>query len=494
MIKFRIDVDYPYPSRIRSFIFTMTRIRIKKDYLKNPKIIAKMINQSAKGVKATWFFTPTTIPDAELLGLLDNNRNEIALHVVNNPYSEWKDLEKAAGKKVNYYTIHGTERLLARIMWRRGKKKTADIPLEFPLVSFHQFRTTHLDVTCYSNSPKQALKVAGEATTKGHVLHFHPIWLFQRGRINHRGPIYGVLRSLLDVDSELKTIEYHKKNIVVIARDPEEYTKNVSPSEGAMQKLKEMGADILSFIERKWCYTYQNPYSWIEENDNVGLLHVTNYSEWWNNIDKKTRNMVRKAHKSGIRTDVVEPSKGLAEGIWKIYNETPTRQDRAFPHYGMSLQAITKGVLSASNSTYIAAFLEDEIVGFVQLVHGDNVTIISQILSLQKHWNKAVNNALVGKVVEVCANMQAKWIMYGRIGNHPSLDRFKQSNGFTKFQLTRYYIPLTRKGKLAIKLGLHKQIKDALPQPIKYRLIPLYNWISRTKTRIKLALKHKIAF
>jgi hypothetical protein len=80
--------------------------------------------------------------------------------------------------------------------------------------------------------------------------------------------------------------------------------------------------------------------------------------------------------------------------------------------------------------------------------------------------------------------------MYGRMGNHPSLDKFKQNNGFIKFKLTRYYIPLTQKGKLATKLGLHRDIKDVLPQPIKYPLIPVYNWISRTKMKVKLRLKH----
>ncbi len=30
----------------------------------------------------------------------------------------------------------------------------------------------------------------------------------------------------------------------------------------------------------------------------------------------------------------------LVEGIWRIYNETPIRQNRAFPHYGMSLETI----------------------------------------------------------------------------------------------------------------------------------------------------------
>jgi hypothetical protein len=73
--------------------------------------------------------------------------------------------------------------------------------------------------------------------------------------------------------------------------------------------------------------------------------------------------------------------------------------------------------------------------------------------------------------------------MYGRMGNHPSLDRFKQNHGFTKFSLTRYYVPLTAKGRIAAKLGLHREFKDALPQSIKYKLIPVYNWISRTKTK-----------
>jgi hypothetical protein len=105
---------------------------------------------------------------------------------------------------------------------------------------------------------------------------------------------------------------------------------------------------------------------------------------------------------------------------------------------------------------------------------------------MQKHRDKAVNNALVAKAIEVCADNRIEWLMYGRIGNHPSLDNFKRSNGFEKFTLTRYYVPLTRRGKIVTKLGLEKDVKDALPQSIKYPLIPIYNWISRTKMRIKL--------
>ena len=99
----------------------------------------------------------------------------------------------------------------------------------------------------------------------------------------------------------------------------------------------------------------------------------------------------------------------------------------------------------AKNSTFIGAYLQEELVGFIQLVHGDNIVVVAQILSMQKHWDKAVNNALLSKAVEVCASKGERWLMYGRIGNHPSLDKFKESNGFVKFPITRYYVPHNKK-------------------------------------------------
>ena len=43
MIKLRLDVDYAYPSRIKSFLYTALNRKTDKNYLKNSKIIAKMI-------------------------------------------------------------------------------------------------------------------------------------------------------------------------------------------------------------------------------------------------------------------------------------------------------------------------------------------------------------------------------------------------------------------------------------------------------------------
>ncbi len=485
MIKLRIDVDYPYPSRFRSFIYTALGIKTSNNYLKNSKIIAKMINESTENIKAYWFFTSKTIPDKELLALLDNNKHEIGLHIVYDPNRELKLLEEATGRKINHYTIHGTSRLLARIMWKRWKTKEPKIPSDFPLQSFHQFPTYGLDSLCYIYTTEQVVKIAKNYITKGCLLYFHPIWLFQRGKLNRRSAFYQALRRILEVDKEFETLTLHKKIFFTIANDAEEYERDIVPTEKLIEKLEERRADIFTFIERKWCYTLPNPSkSWLKTNDNIALLQITSYDEWWRNIGKKTRNMIRKAEKSGVKIEIAKPNEKLAEGIWKIYNETPIRQERAFPHYGTPLKRVKEWVHSSKNCTYIGAYFQDELAGFIQLVHGSNISIISQILSMQKHWDKAVNNALIAKAVEACANKQIQWLMYGRMGNHPTLDAFKQNNAFTQFPLTRYYIPLTKKGKIATKLGLHREIKDALPVSIKYSLIPVYNWISRNKIKL----------
>jgi hypothetical protein len=485
MMKLRLDVDYPYPSRIKSLLYTALNKKTRKNYLKNAKTIARMINETTREVQAYWFFTTRTLPDDEMLQLLHSDRHEIGLHVANDPYAELKQLENDTGRKIKAYTVHGTARLAARIIWRRKIwESRTSVPADFPLQSFHEFPTLGLDVICYNNPPSTAARIAEASIAKGDILHVHPEWLFQRGKINHRGPFYETLRQILQVDQEITMLSIRRKGFARIAKqiDAQEYEHDFVPTEEFLRKLGDKGIDIFTFIERKWCNTISDPSpSWAKTNDNVALLQITSYNAWWKNIGKKTRNMIRKAEKSGIAVQVILPSEELATGIWKIYNETPIRQERAFPHYGTSLESVKRDVFSPGESTFIGAFFRNDLVGFIQLVYGDNIAIISQILSLQEFWDKAVNNALLSKAVDFCANRQVQWVMYGRMGNHPSLDKFKESNSFRKFPLTRYYIPLTRKGQIAIKLGLHKETKDVLPQRLKYWLIPAYNWASRRR-------------
>ncbi|MCX8151377.1 MAG: hypothetical protein N3D85_07775 [Candidatus Bathyarchaeota archaeon] len=298
------------------------------------------------------------------------------------------------------------------------------------------------------------------------------------------------------MDTDVDNLVMWRKVFFTLAKDISEYERDIVPTEEFLEKLRHRGIDIFTFIERKWCSEIPNPpVWWVKVEDNVGLLRVFSYEKWLKDIVKRTRhNMVRKAEKNGITTIVVEPDEAFIEAVWKIYNETPIRQNRAFPHYGISLEAVRQRVCSARNSVFIGSYLQGDLVGFVQLVHGDNIAFLSQLLSLQKHFDKAVNHALVAKAVEVCEKRGINWLMYGRLETaHPSLDRFKKNNGFSRFSITRFYIPLTRKGKIAVKLRLHRDLKDVLPKSIRYALLPLYCLVSRTKIRIKLMLKRNRA-
>ncbi len=493
MIKLRIDVDYPYPSRAKSFLYVALRIKDHKsnNYLKNAFIIARMINESPREVRGYWFFTPYTVPNQELLGLLNPERHEVALHVANKPVEEWKVLEEKTNRKVTYYTIHGTQRVFARLLWgRKLNQPQASIASDFPLTSFHNFTTMSLDRERYRLGFEKSVTSAEEWVDSGVVLSFHPEWLIEQNKRNQRGPVYDVLKTILKVDPETDSLSVKKKIFFKIGHDTYEYQKNIAPTIEFIKKLTEQKVDIYTFIDRAWCCPLINPWSnWIKTEDNIGLLEIKSYADWWQAIGKKTRNLVRKSEKSGVKVAVLEPSDKLAEGIWKIYNETPIRQDRAFSHFGESVETVTNQMYAAKNNTFIGAYLGDELVGFIQVLYGDHIAIISNILSLQKHWDKSLNNALLAKAVEVCASKSEHWLMYGRIGNHPSLDRFKKNNGFVKYPITRYYVPITSKGRIAIQLGLHRDLKDALPESVKNSFIPILNLFSRTKIKTKQYLK-----
>jgi L-amino acid N-acyltransferase YncA len=282
------------------------------------------------------------------------------------------------------------------------------------------------------------------------------------------------------------TVSLQKQLGITIAKDPDEYEKDIIPSPQFLTKLKKREADVFSFVERSWCFKMPNPPSeWKTSEDNVALLTIDSYKSWLKGVTKKTHhNPVKRALKKGVTVGQAEANGELFEAIWRIYNETPVRQDRAFTHYGLTLEAVTNTFTNEANnpeSFFVAAYFEGSIVGFMQVkIHGQTAAI-RQILSLIEHSRKSINKAMIAKTVEVCSLHGVRWIVYARMGNHPSLDKFKEENGFVRFDVRRFYVPLSRKGKLAMRIGLHKDLKDSMPSFAKKIAIPLYNWNSKRK-------------
>ena len=230
MIKLRMDVDYPYPQRIKSFLSVLLNHKIGDSYLANSKAIARMVNATPVEIKAFWFFTPYTLPDQEMLALMRSHpeRHEAALHIATNPYEELKCLEQTTKQKIQYYTIHGTSRLMARLMWRRNiNQSRVPIPTGFPLKNFWDYPTLGLDHVCYSHSTEQATKIAEENISKGKVLHVHPEWLYHHGLLNHRGPYYNILKKILHLNIKTSYLCEICGNSVFLVRYNREIKKHV---------------------------------------------------------------------------------------------------------------------------------------------------------------------------------------------------------------------------------------------------------------------------
>lgn len=270
-----------------------------------------------------------------------------------------------------------------------------------------------------------------------------------------------------------------------IAYDQLEYLYDIFPKEDFLLGLRKKNVDFFTFVERSWCYTiYDCPYkSWVR--DNIALSTFDSYKDWIKKVTKITpNNPANRAQKRGVMLKVSEPNETLAKGIAQIYNETPIRQGRKYPFYGMSYEGVYKSFKFDPNTLYITATFGEEIIGFIRLQLGDNLAMIDQGLSMEAHMDKGITRALMAKAVEISADNNQSFLMYGRIGNHPSLDRFKRLNGFEKCEIRRFYIPISTRGKIAIKLGLHKELKDVMPNSVKKPLYPIYNFASRTKNAL----------
>ena len=210
-----------------------------KDYLRNARAIAKMINESPKNVKAYWFFTPYTIPDKKLLDLLNPERHEVALHIATDPYREWKILENETDRTVQYYTIHGTSRIFTQLLWgRKLGEKQVKVPADFPLKSFHEFTTFSLDRICFQLGFDGGVREANAWIKQDFVLSMHPEWLFKKGKRSQRGPFYVVHQENLDTYQEMKTLKItsnHRK----IGRDVNDYGERCFSDVRSVEKVIE---------------------------------------------------------------------------------------------------------------------------------------------------------------------------------------------------------------------------------------------------------------
>lgn len=228
-------------------------------------------------------------------------------------------------------------------------------------------------------------------------------------------------------------------------------------------------ADIFTFWQR--LPDVEPRFDFYREWESIAALPVKSFDHWWNKqIKSKTRNLIRKAEKCGVAVREACYDEAFVCGMTEIFNETPVRQGRRFWHYGKDFETVKQQFSRyLFREDLIGAYYEDELIGFVMLGNAGRYGVIGQILSKIQHRDKASNNALIAKAVEVCARRGLPYLVYVQWGSQ-SLAEFKRQSGFEETPIPRYYVPLTERGRLILRLGLHRGWREVIPLRLKNRL------------------------
>ena len=260
-------------------------------------------------------------------------------------------------------------------------------------------------------------------------------------------------------------------NALRIANLEQEWYEDIQDPETFVNELAKTEAkpDILSFWQR--LPDTQPKYSYSMETEAVAALPIESYSYWWDKqIDCKTRNMVRKSQKKGVTVRMVSFDDEIVRGMTSIFNETPIRQGRRFLHYGKDFETVKREFSRfLFREEIFGAYVGEELVGFIMLADAGRYAYLGQIISKIARRDLAPNNALLAKAVERCAEKGIPYLAYA-LWLEDGLGGFKRSNGFERFDLPRYFVPLTPKGKLALKLGFHRGWKGAVPKHLRQPL------------------------
>jgi hypothetical protein len=270
--------------------------------------------------------------------------------------------------------------------------------------------------------------------------------------------------------------------LTVVALEDEWYD-DVADPHAAIEILRRNTAftpDLFTFWQRLPDITPR--YAFHQEWEEIAVLPVRSYEHWWNHqIKSRVRNQIRKAEKDGVVVRETSYDDEFVRGMTAIFNEAPIRQGRRFWHYGKDFETVRRQFSRYINREHmIGAYYRDEMIGFVMLGHAGRFGLTGQIISSLRHRDKPTNNTLIAKTVELCERLRLESLVY-LFWSDDSLSEFKRRCGFERTRVPRFYVPLTRKGALGLRVGAHRGWKAMVPARIKTPLKRLREaWLERT--------------
>ncbi len=252
--------------------------------------------------------------------------------------------------------------------------------------------------------------------------------------------------------------------LVRIARIQSEYYVPLEDPISMIDGLRRSGkADIFSFVQPG--PDFAPKYDFYSELDSIAVVAITNYDHWWmRQINDKTRNMVRKAKKMGAEIRKAELDAEFVKGIKEIYDEVDVIQGKPNRHYHKSLERLKAEHSSFLNrSELLGAYHQGKLIAFAKVTFTKHRAVLMNIAGMVCHRDKAPTNALLARVVEICAERGIPYLQYG-VWSKRGLGNFKKHHAFERLDIPRYFVPLSFKGRLALALNLHRSLKENIPE------------------------------
>lgn len=280
------------------------------------------------------------------------------------------------------------------------------------------------------------------------------------------------------------------RGLLRIARLQDEWYEAIGNPDLIIGALKNCNPvpDLFTFWQRLPDVVPAYPY--YHEMEALSAVPLQGFRHWWEKqIKSDTRKKAKRAEKRGVIIRLVSLDDNFVQGVVGIYNDTPVRRGKRCWHYGKSFDEV-KGELSRdlATSKFIAADEGEELVGFVKLNFAEGrFANPGLILSKIKAREKYVNNALLTKAIQVCTETGVPFLIYTNWRRGTQAE-FLMRHGFQKTLVPRYWIPLTKKGQIAIKFGFHHGIRGYIPESVmnvlrELRGVFYRKWYARWVTR-----------
>jgi hypothetical protein len=205
------------------------------------------------------------------------------------------------------------------------------------------------------------------------------------------------------VDILGQTFTITRGPLTVVSLEDEWYDDLRDPETviAALREQRDVSADVLTFWQR--LPDIMPKFSYHQEWDEIAVLPSKSYADWWNNhIKSRVRSQIRKAEKEGVVVKECPYDDDFVRGMTAIFNEAAVRQGRRFWHYGKDFDTVKHQFARYIHREHmIGAYYRDEMIGLIMLGNAGTFGLTGQIISSIKHRDKATNNALVAKAVEV---------------------------------------------------------------------------------------------